>query len=80
MGFLIQCSNVHILIQMFLNKHWLSTYCMPDTVLDARDTVVSKTDKVPALTTILGGRYYCWPCFIDEGTEAWYGYMICHSL
>lgn len=80
MCFLIYCSNVHILIQMFLNKHLLSTYCMSGTVLDAWDTVVSMTDKIPALTTTLGGRYNCRHHFIDEKTESWYGYMICHSL
>lgn len=30
-------------------QHLLGAYCMPGTILDAGDTLVNKTDRVPAL-------------------------------
>lgn len=45
------------------NRYLLSSYCVPDAVLDARDTVVNKIDKNPC------SHGACVPVTINRSTD-----------
>ena len=44
--------NREVMFAGWFKKHWLSTYCVPGTVLGTEDTAVSKPDPVGAFTAL----------------------------